>query len=116
MRRILILSASFIAAQPAAMAADANIDALRIMDAVYGDVASRHLCDATPNLTAICEGLNPCKFQVSNALCGDPAPNVPKRFFLAFKCGILPTQTLVAPEMATVAISCPKDSVPGKAT
>jgi hypothetical protein len=114
--RALALLLACLAATSGAHAADPAASVLRIVDAVYGDVARRHLCDATSNLSAICDGLNPCKFLVSNALCGDPAPNTPKRLFLAFKCGILPTQTLVAPEAATVAIACPKDAIPGTTT
>jgi hypothetical protein len=99
-----------------ATAEDLPLGSVRIVDAVYGVLPTRQLCDATAVIAAICEGANPCAFLTSNALCGDPAPNVPKRLFLAFKCGVLPVQTLIAPEPSQVRLACPKDSFPGKPT
>jgi hypothetical protein len=83
-----------------------------VLDAVYGNPERDRLCDATPAVTQQCDGRSACVIVAGNALCGDPDFGVPKRLFLAFKCGGSPARIVTIAETAMIRLGCDGPGAP----
>ncbi len=79
-------------------------DSLTIQAAVYG--TNSDFCDATTSFVNVCENDASCSVQVSNGLCGDPAPGVPKDVMISYKCGLEQRFTTVG-EGQNASLTCP---------
>lgn len=58
---------------------------IRVLDANYG--RGRRVCDARPAVQRFVDQRGEGTFQVSNDLCGDPAPNESKALDVTYQCG-----------------------------
>jgi hypothetical protein len=61
--------------------------AITIVKATYGTTGFVQSCDATNFVHYECDTKQKCDFLVSDGMCGDPAPNLPKGLVVYYTCG-----------------------------
>lgn len=75
-----------------------------VVGAVYGD--GRRECQLTGRMAGMMNGRVSAKFEVTNALCGDPAPGQRKSLTIDYTCGGAEKRA-TAYEHRTIVLSCP---------
>ena len=92
------------AAGAQAQSAPMMIGRITILEARYG--IREAACDARENIQQMASRRRHIDVRVSNELCGDPAPNRPKRLFITYRCGDGPELRVNGPENSTLAMNC----------
>jgi hypothetical protein len=76
---------------------------IRVTAASYGSLSQR--CDATSHVADRADGKRSYSFQVTNAMCGDPAEGERKQLEVTYHCGDM-VKTSTARQQQTIFLSC----------